>query len=103
MGARPIRDNTVPGLRDHLIERCMKLMARLVESDADLFPYRGKELKRLQSRLDDLTNGRDVLVYRHEIPADMQPPRDDTGRIVFTLRGDRLIEAQLERVFPGVL
>jgi hypothetical protein len=73
------------------------LLARFVESDADLFPYRGTELARLQSRLDDLKNGRDVLVYRHEIPAQYAPHRED-GRIVFTLSGDRLVAAEYERV-----
>jgi hypothetical protein len=96
MGARPIGTGTT-GLRDHLADRTAELMARFVESDGDLFPYRGAELARLRKRLDDLTNGRDVLVYRHEIPADMQPPRED-GRIVFTLRGDRLVPAQYDRV-----
>jgi len=96
MGARPIRDSTVPELRDQLTERCTKLMARFVESDGELFPYRGAELKRLQKRLDDLNSGRDVLVYRFEIPTHMQPPRNG-HRHVFTLRGDRLIDAEYER------
>jgi hypothetical protein len=73
-------------------------MARFVESDADLFPYRGAELRRLRKRLDDLTNGRDILVYRFEIPADMQPPRD--GQHVYTLRGDRLVTADYEHAVP---
>jgi len=68
-----------------------------VESDGELFPYRGAELKRLRERLDDLKNGNDVLVYRFEIPHDLQLPRED-GVIVYTLRGDRLITAQYERV-----
>lgn len=91
MGARLIGTGTA-GLRDHLADRTADLMARFVESDGELFPYRGTELKRLHTRLDDLNNGRDVLVYRHEIPADMQPARED-GRIVFTLTGDKLITA----------
>jgi hypothetical protein len=75
-------------------------MARFVESDGELFPYRGAELSRLRKRLDDLNNGHDILVYRFEIPADMQPPRED-GRIVYTLRGDRLVTAEYERAVPA--
>jgi hypothetical protein len=66
-----------------------------VESDAELFPYRGAELKRLQQRLDDLNNGRDVLVYLHEIPRAMQPARDG-HTIVYTLRGGTLVTAEYE-------
>jgi hypothetical protein len=95
--ARRIETDTVIGLREHLTDKCAALLARFVESDGELFPYRGAEMKRLQKRLDDLKNNRDVLVYRHEIPADMQPPRTDDGQIVFTLRGDRLVAAEYER------
>jgi hypothetical protein len=95
MGARPIGDGTA-GLQDHLIDRCTTLMARFVESDPEAFPYRGKELGRLQKRLDDLTNGRDVLVYRFEL-GDYAPPREVSGH-VFTLHNDTLIEAQSELV-----
>ena len=95
--ARKIYTDTVTGLRDHLADKCAHMLARFVESDGELFPYRGAELKRLQSRLDDLKNGNDVLVYRFEIPADMQPPRED-GVIVFTLRGETLLPAEYEHV-----
>ena len=81
------------------------MLARFVESDAEAFPYKGKELARLRQRLDDLTNGRDVLVYRHEVPAEMTPPRDGRNTIVFTLRGDRLVDAESERcevIFGGL-
>jgi hypothetical protein len=93
-------DSRVAGLRDHLADKCAELLARFVESDAEHFPYRGAEIRRLQSRLDDLHGNRDVLVYQHEIPAEWQPPRDEDGRIVFTLTGDRLVPAQFERVRP---
>lgn len=95
--ARKICTDTVIGLREHLAEKCAELLVRFVESDGELFPYRGAEMKRLRERLDDLKNNRDVLVYRHEIPADMQPPRTD-GQHVYTLRGDRLVTAEYERV-----
>jgi hypothetical protein len=95
--ARRIETDTVSGLREHLADKCAQLLARFVESDGEFFPYRGAEIARLRKRLDDLKAGRDVLVYRHEIPADMQPPRTD-GQHVYTLRGDRLITAQYERV-----
>ena len=68
-------DSRVAGLRDHLADKCAELLARFVESDAEHFPYRGAEIRRLQSRLDDLHGNRDVLVYQHEIPAEWQPPR----------------------------
>jgi hypothetical protein len=96
MGARPIGDTTVAGLREHLAERCVKMLTRMVDTDGDLFPYRGAELKRLRQRLDDLRNNRDILLYRFEIPTHMQPPRNG-HRHVFTLRGDRLIDAEYER------
>ena len=57
-------------------------------------------MKRLRERLDDLKNGNDVLVYRFEIPHDLQPPRED-GVIVYTLRGDRLVAAEYERFVPS--
>ena len=57
----------------------------------------GAEVRRLRKRIDDMLDGSDVLVYRHEIPADMQPPRTD-GQMVYTLRGDTLVPAEYERV-----
>ena len=98
--ARRIETDTVTGLRDHLTQRCAELLARFTRSDGDLFPYRGAEVRRLRKRLDDLKNGNDVLVCRHEIPVELQPPRED-GRIVYTLRGDRLVTAEYERVAPS--
>jgi hypothetical protein len=77
------------GLRDHLIERTAALLARLVESDGEQFPYQGQEVTRLQQRLDDLKNGNDVDCYLFEIPPAWHPPRGD-GRIRYVLRGDRL-------------
>jgi hypothetical protein len=78
-------DTRVTALRDHLTQRCADLLGRMVESDGELFPYRGAEIKRLRKRLDDLKNGRDVLTYRHEIPVELQPPRED-GQHVYTLK-----------------
>ncbi len=98
--ARKICTDTVIGLREHLAEKCAELMARFVESDGEFFPYRGAELKRLRERLSDLKNGNDVLIYRFEIPHDLQPPRED-GQHVYTLRGDRLVAAEYERVAPS--
>jgi hypothetical protein len=98
MGARPIGTGT-SGLRDHLAQRTTDLMARFVESDGELFPYRGAELGRLRKRLDDLTNTRDILVYRFEL-GDYAPPRE-VGSHVFTLHNDTLVEAQYERQCAG--
>jgi hypothetical protein len=41
-------------------------------------------------------DGADVTVYRFEMPADMQPPRD--GKHIYTWRGDKLVPAEYERV-----
>jgi hypothetical protein len=84
-------------LREHLAARCRDLIDRLSHStESELYNF-SAERSRLRDRLIDIETGRDVTVYRHEIPHEWQPPRED-GRIVFTLRGDRLIEAQFERV-----
>jgi hypothetical protein len=81
------------GLREHLAARCLDLIDRLTHStETELYNF-GAERSRLRDRLIDIETGRDVLVYRHEIPPAFQPPRED-GRIVFTLCGDRLVEAQ---------
>lgn len=96
--ARRIATDVKAGLRDHLTEQCAIMLARM--SQAEGFPYRGAEVERLRDRLIDLKAGRDILVYRFEIPADMQPPRDDRQHI-YTLRGDRLITADYERMVPS--
>jgi hypothetical protein len=92
--ARRIDTGTVVGLREHLIERNADLLAKLTRFDGF-----GADVDRLRDRLIDLRAGRDILVYRFEIPADMQPPRSD-GQHVYTLRGDRLITAEYQRVKP---
>ena len=90
-------DSRVAGLRDHLAARCRDLIDRLSHStETELYNF-SAERDRLRDRLVDIETGRAVLVYRHEIPTEMQPPRED-GRIVFTLRGDRLVAAEYERV-----
>ena len=87
----------VTGLRDHLAALCRDLIDRLTHStETELYNF-SAERGRLRDRLIDIERGRDVLVYQHEIPPGWQPPRED-GVISFTLRGDRLIEAQFERV-----
>jgi hypothetical protein len=92
--ARRIGTGTVVGLREHLTEKCADLLAKLTRFDGF-----GADVDRLRDRLIDLRAGRDILVYRFEIPADMQPPRSD-GQHVYTLRGDRLITAEYQRVKP---
>jgi hypothetical protein len=87
-------DCRVTGLREHLAGKCAELLARFVESDGELFPYRGAEIKRLQQRLDDLNARRDLLVYRFEL-GDYAPPRED-GQHIYTIRGDRLVTAEYE-------
>jgi hypothetical protein len=98
--ARRIETGTVTRLRDHLTQWCAELLARFAQSDAELFPCRGAEVRRLRKRLDDLKNGRDILVYRFEVPAELQPPRTDEPIHVFTLRGDRLVTADYEHAVP---
>jgi hypothetical protein len=88
-------DGVVVGLRDHLTKAARDLLVRLEAADTG-YGFRA-DIARLRHRLDDLLDGNDVLVYRHEIPADQQPPRSD-GQHVYTLRDDRLIPAQYERV-----
>jgi hypothetical protein len=92
--ARKIATDQVCGLRDHLADKCADLLARFVESDAELFPYRGAEIARLWKRLDDLNNGHDITVYRFELPTEYAPPRDE--RTVYTLRGDTLVAAEYQ-------
>jgi hypothetical protein len=53
------------------------------------------EIARQRHRLDELLDGAEVLVYRHEIRREMMPPRD--GTMVYTLRGDRLVSAEYQR------
>jgi hypothetical protein len=96
--ARRIETGTVTGLREHLTEKCGELLARFTQSE-DRFGLRGAEVRRLRKRLDDLKNGEDILVYRFEIPAAMQPPRSD-GQHIYTLRGDRLVTAEYQHAVP---
>ncbi|MGO8938386.1 MAG: hypothetical protein ACLQLO_15125 [Mycobacterium sp.] len=95
--ARRIETDVKTGLREHLIKQARGVLVRLESADPR-FGF-GAEVKRLRRRLDDLLDGADVLVYRFEIPADMQPPRSD-GQHVYTLRGDRLVTAEYERAVP---
>jgi hypothetical protein len=86
-----------PGCGEHLTKRARDIIVQLESAD----PHYGfgAEVARLRKRVDDLLDGADVLVYRHEIPADMQPPRTD-GQHIYTLRGDRLVTAEYERAVP---
>jgi hypothetical protein len=85
------------GLREHLAQRCRDLIDRLTHStETELYNF-SAERSRLRDRLVNIETGRDVLVYRHEIPPALQPPRED-GRIVFTLHGDRLMPPQYDHV-----
>jgi hypothetical protein len=65
--ARRIETAQITGLREQLIERTAVLLNRMYESNADLFPYRGAEIRRLKLRLHDLKTGNDILIYRFEI------------------------------------
>jgi hypothetical protein len=87
----------VVGLREHLAQRCRDLIARLTKpTECDVYDF-SAERSRLRDRLINIETGQDVLVYLHEIPTEMQPPRaDDDDRIVFTLTGDRLVSPQYE-------
>ena len=76
----------VVGLRERLIERCRAQVRRLEAADTDVYDF-SAEVARQRRRLDDLLDGADVLVYRHEL-GEFAPPRD--GQHVYTLRGDRL-------------
>jgi hypothetical protein len=86
-------DTNVAGLREHLTKQARDLVVRL-EAAHPGYGF-GAEVRRLRQRLDDLLDGNNVLVYTFEVPADMQPPRDD-GQHVYTLRGDRLVPAEYE-------
>jgi hypothetical protein len=86
----------VIGLREHLTKKARGVLVRLDSAATEVYDF-GAEVRRLRKRIDDLLDGADVLVYRHEIPGDMQPPRTD-GQHVYTMRGDRLVPAQYERV-----
>jgi hypothetical protein len=97
--ARLIRphDGVVVGLREHLAARCRATIAKLEHStECELYDF-SAERNRPCDRLIDIMSGADVTpVYLHEIPRDMLPLRD--GRMVYTLRGDRLVPAEYERV-----
>ena len=79
-------DGVVVGLRERLIERARAQVVRLEAADTDMYDF-SAEVARQRRRLDDLLDGADVLVYRHEL-GEFAPPRD--GQHVYTLRGDRL-------------
>lgn len=81
----------VTGLREHLIVKARAQVARLTSARSDWYDFTA-DLQRERDRMDALLDGADVLVYRHEIPAEWQPPRD--GTIVYTLTGDRLVPYQ---------
>jgi hypothetical protein len=81
-----------------LIERARAEVRRSESADTVVYDF-SAEIARQRRRVDDLLDGADVLVYRHEIHANMEPPRD--GQHVFTLRGDRLVPAEYERVAPA--
>lgn len=100
--ARAIRseDGVVVGLREHLAASCRAIIGKLEHAtDTELYDFT-VELDRQRDRLIDIQTGRDVLVYRFEVPESMQPPRDHQH--VFTLRGDWLVPAEYERVSPSV-
>jgi hypothetical protein len=88
----------VSGLRDHLTKQARDVLVRL-DNAAPHYGF-GADARRVRQRLDDLLDGADVLVYRHEILANLQPPRED-GQHVYTLRGDRLVPAEYEHVMPS--
>ena len=88
-------------MRDHLAQRCRDLIDKLTHStEFEIYNFCA-ERDRLRDRLIDIETGREVTVYRFEIPADMQPPRED-GEHVYTLRGDRLVPADYQRVVSYV-
>jgi hypothetical protein len=87
--------NVVVGLREYLAERVRRQVGRLEDADTDLYDF-GVDLRWQRKRLEDLEAGRDVLVYRFEIPREAQPPRN--GVHLLTLRGDKLIPAEYEPV-----
>lgn len=87
------RADTGPQLRAHLAAKCRATIPRLTDSTG--FYDFSAELDRHRDRLIDIETGRDLLVYRFEIPADVAPPGD--GQHVFTLRGNRLVPAEYER------
>jgi hypothetical protein len=97
--ARRIETDTVIGLRDHLAARCREMIDELSRLTTDIYDFSAAR-DRLRDRLIDIETNRDILVYRFEIPADMQPPRED-GQHVYTFRGDRLLPAEYERVAPA--
>ena len=76
------------GLREHLIAKTRMAVVKLETADTDIYDFT-PELRRQQDRLLDLQAGRGVLVYRFEIPRELQPLRDGTH--VYTLHGDRLV------------
>ena len=87
----------VAWLRDHLIAEARAMLVRLDNADPN-YGF-GAEIRRLRARIDDLLDGKGILVYRFELPRELGPPRD--GRHVFTLKGDdRLVDAEYERVVP---
>ncbi|BBX70100.1 hypothetical protein [Mycolicibacterium psychrotolerans] len=78
----------VSGLREHLIAQARAQVTRLDAAACDWYDF-GGERQRQRDRIDALLDGRDVTVYRHELPREHQPRRDGTMR--YTLHGHRLI------------
>lgn len=88
----------VTGLREHLIVKARAQVARLTNTRSDWYDF-AADLQRERDRMDALLDGADVLVYRHEIPPDLAPPRD--GTIVYTLHGERLVSHVAGRESPA--
>lgn len=78
----------VTGLREFLIGKARAQVARLADAKCDWYSF-AADLQRQRDRMNALVDGDDVLVYRHEIPAEWQLPRD--GTIVYTVTVDRLV------------
>lgn len=79
----------VSGLREHLIATARANVVKLESAEPDLYDF-SPDLRCQRQRVDELLDGADVLVYRFEIPRELQPPRDD-GQHAYRLRGDRLV------------
>lgn len=88
---------TVTGIRATLIDTARATLARLTAGRVDWYDF-GDDHDRQRAHLEALTAGDDVLVYRFELPRDVQPL---DHRHAYTLRADRLVPAEYERVaFP---
>jgi hypothetical protein len=89
--------NMVVGLREFLAQRARAKVGRLENADTDMYDF-STVLTWQRKRLADLEAGRDVVVYRSEIPKAVQRPRD--GTMVFMLRGDKRIPAEYGHAWP---